>query len=311
MIERSRSCDQKCNEGHLTRRDLLSYALSSAGVAAFTALWPHDSTAASNTGYSAALYFLSVGGIGGPIDSLIDMQQIGTPVPSAQFRIAMGWSVPNPVVEWVASAVARKPIRQSGSIVVTDATLSTRAAYNWSEGFIAQIDLPACDAESATAVSPILTVRAALLTQAAVSGPLAGKWSMGRRGWQQRNFQVTSTAPIGASLSRATRVSGVTLGPNIRGGTFDITMGFGLNRPDLLAPFTSALQHAGALVPDRTTDMMLHLLAADLRTEIAAVVLRNCRVLTVDNPAPATPTAIPKTIVRMGFADAALGFTPA
>jgi hypothetical protein len=288
---------------------------------------------ASNAGLQTGpqFYQLSIGAQGTPIDSLIDMQQgaaarasapaspavraapiaprqaVAAPQPTGQFRIAMGWS-PSPLAAaWIASAVAHAPTLQTGSILVIDATAQLRAAYNWSGGSISRIDMPALNAGSAAALSPILTVQAATLTQVSASGAASLIPTPRARVWQQRSFQVASTAPISASLALTRSVGAISLGPNIRGGTVDIAMDFGPERPDLSAPFQHALQVGGQLA-DRPTQITLHLLGLDLRTEIASVNLANCSVTGVRS-APAATGTPPATVVTIAFSDAALGIT--
>jgi hypothetical protein len=332
MLEKTTSRDETSHAPGLTRRVLLSRALSIAGVGAIGALSSHDALAANAPLASHDVYFLSVGGVGTPFDSLLDMQQTAPaatqmsmpkarlrspmglqpsgPAPAAQFRITMGWNPVKPVADWLVAAIAHAPTLQNGSLVITDASLNVRAFYNWSAGSISRIDLPVCDASSPAVASPILTIQAASLTQTNATGPLTGNWGVNaRRGWRQQDFRVTSTAPIDAALTRTRSVSGITLAPNIRGGTFDISMGFGPDRPDLMGPFTHALQSGGLLLPDRTTDFTLHLFTPDLR-EVATVMLHDCRVLRM-NTIPAATGATVTTVVTMGFAEASLVITPA
>jgi len=303
------------------RRELLSYAFSIASLGAVGTLWPHDSREAIPSPPNRDVYLLTVAGMGAPVDALLDMQQLapapsktplrpmariaGTVTPTAQFRIALGWNPVSSLAQWLDAAVAHKPILQDGSIVIADTYLNVRAAYNWSGGSITDIELPACDAASITPASPLLTIQAAAMTQTPASGPLTGNWHLGaRRSWRQQDFRIGSTAPISAPLTHIRSVSAISLASNIRGGTFDIAMGFGPDRPDLMGPFTRALQSGGPLVPDTATDITVYLLAPDLRTEIAAVVLHDCRVLSVNTPTAAA------TVVKMSFADASLSITP-
>jgi hypothetical protein len=329
MLKQSQSGEASSDTARLTRRNLLSYALSIGGAGAITAFWPRDRAVAANVGPQVVSHYLVyIGGEGGVVDSLIDMQQIAAPqtqtpadaaarsmlrgpkAVSTQIRIAMGWSPARPFADWVAAAV-HVPTPQNGSLFVTDANMNVRAAYNWFRGTIDRIELPPCDATSVTSLSPVLTIQAQQLTEVSASGPPPGNLNTHVRPWRQQNFRLTSTAPIAPSLTRAARVSAIVLGPDIHGGTVDIVMGFGPDRPDLLGPFETALQHGGQLMA-QPTDVTLHLLTPNLQGEMATVVLRSCRVMALNAlPAPAGTRAIPMTVVKMAFADASLGITPA
>jgi len=193
---------------------------------------------------------------------------------------------------------------------VTDAYINVRAAYTWLGGTISRIDLPILDAASATPASPVLAIQAPQLTQASAPGPLPGSPITQPRPWLQQNFRLTSTAPVAESLTRTMRVGAVSLGPGIQGGTVDITMGFGPERPDLLSPFQTALQRGGQLMA-QPTDVTLHLLTSNFKTDLATVTLHACRVTGMNIiPPPAGSRAVPKTIVTVAFADASIVITP-
>jgi hypothetical protein len=336
MRKQPRPCEATSQEAHLTRRDLLSYALSIGGASALTALWPRSPALAAGTAAQAvSRYLVYIGGAGAVIDSLIDMQQVAAPPTQApptdptkrlrvpmlrqappasatmtQIHIAMGWNPPKPFADWVAAAV-HVATPQNGSLFVTDANMNVREAYNWFGGTISRIDLPACDAASTLTTSPVLTIQAPQLTQVSTSGPPPGQLSPQSRVWRQQNFGLTSTAPITESLKRTLRVGAIALGPTILGGTVDITMGFGPERPDLLGPFQTALQHGGQLMA-QPTDVTVHLLTPDMRLEMATVILHACRILALNvMPPPAGTRALPTTTATLAFADASLAVSPA
>jgi hypothetical protein len=335
MLKQSPTCD---GSARLTRRDLLSHAFSIGGASALTALWPRSAVLAAGTAaQTASRYLVYVGGAGAVIDALIDMQQIaaaptsatstdptsrmrtpilrpGAPPASStmtQMHIAMGWNPAKPFADWIMAAAAHVATPQNGSLFVTDANMNVRTAYNWSGGTISRIDLPACDAASLTAISPVLTIQAPQLTQVSASGPPPGNLSMPVRAWQQRNFKLTSTAPVAEALLRTLRVGAIAVGPAIQGGTVEVAMRFGIERPDLLGPFQAALQHGGQLMA-QPSDITVHLLAADLKQEIAAITLHACRVLALNTTAPPPGTqGAATTAVTLAFADASLGIAPA
>ena len=332
MLKQPQPCDATSREARVTRRDLLSHGLAIGGASALTALWPRGSAlAAATAAQNVSRYLVYVGGAGAVIDSLIDMQQVAAPPPqttaatdarmksakllpttavTTQMRIAMGWNPVKPFADWVEAAAAHVAKPQNGSLFVTDTNYNLRSAYNWFAGAISRIELPGCDAASPTPLSPILTIQAPQLTQAIASGQPPAGLHTPARGWQQRNFRLTSTAPIDSSLTRTLRVSAIALGPDIHGGTVDIAMHFGPERPDWLGPFQTALQHGGQLMA-QPTDMTLHLLAPDLRTDLAAIGLHNCRVVAINILAPpaGVQNAAPTTVVTLAFAEGSLGIT--
>ncbi len=228
------------------------------------------------------------------------------PPQTNQIQLALGWAVAKSVADWLKAAVAHTPVRVDGSIVVVDSSLQMKAAYDWTGGSVSQVLWPACDAGLNAPASPVVTIQTVTLTpRPSVSGPLAGNWSVQRRGWTQNDFGLTSNANIGASLQKILRVSALSLSPGISGGSVEMTFAFGLERPDLMAPFMGAMQAGGQIVPGQSTDITLHNLTPNLAAEMSAVTLLNCRVTRIST-GPAAPGVRPMSVVALSFADASV-----
>ena len=320
-----------------TRRDLLRNSLLLGGTLCAPHIWAATGTVRN---YAAGHQILLVRGGTAGIASLISTRMAPTTLTAAPappkvpamtvapavaarlqsmaiappetntVQFALGWNMSPPVVDWLTGAVNHVISSQDGSVVTMDYDYKVTQTLDWTAGSIAQVIWPGCAAASHDTPNPVITVQAATLRyRPGDHRPMPGYSPPGKtagKAWLRANYRVTSNTNI--DLTTVASVSDLLFVPTSYGGAVTLSLGFGRERPDLLGPFTAALQAGGALVPGQSTDITIQYLDPGLVNALASVTLHNCRVISVG---PGSLGLVPNTAVAINYADASLSILPA
>ena len=208
------------------------------------------------------------------------------------------------LANWIAGAVNHSPSLQDGSCCAYDFNYKAVSRVDWTAGAISQVIWPGCEATSTTTALPVIRVDAPTmhwLTGDVCSFPVTLLGPKQSGPWRACDFRVTSSVNINAA--QIASVSALTLAPSVYAGTVVFGFNAGAQPAILLAPFATALQTGGMLIPGLSTNIAIEFLTPGLTATLATINLRDCRVAGVNN-------ASPRAMVTMNYADASLSVSP-